>query len=711
MTRQSSKAATPAVERPTGPHRQGDPNPLLLWAVRGGVFLVLVTPLIVTADALFPFVVGKALFSRSVITATFALWLALIFLYPQYRLSKSWILLAFGLWLLVSLVTSFTGASLERSLWSNFERMQGVIDRAHWLVFTLVTVSVFRSLADWRLLFSVNLGVAGLVSALGILQRFEVLGLVIVGGEDRISSTLGNSTYLAAYATISAVIGAALLVHSFSPRAREERRQGRMRRAERRRRRRQGGQQLDLLPWLRAFWAAMILTCLVALWLTGTRGSIVGLWAGVVVFSAVYMLWGTFPRVQWAAFGILAAAFLSVSFIMAARSTDFYDPVIESSETLERLTSLGVDDRSFQGRLSTVRVGVRAYLDKPLLGWGPQNFMVAWGKHFDGEAGIREQFDLAHSKPIEELTASGTLGLVSYMLIWLGMAAVLVRAVRRREGIEQMLFLVVGAAMVAYFTQNLFLFDTAATTILFALLVGFAVSEEWRGRALDPAPAQGTVQRIRTRLASLAAVTAFAAACKGPAQKIRTSLASLASALETWGKRLEPAARWASRSLHKAWVGALALVILAVLTGSLVYLFGYRPYSAAQAMITGVDSSLPWQERRAHIEEAIEGFPALALIPRRYLMVQAGRGVPTMEDSEFLDAVELVATEGAKALESEPQNWRVHIALVEFYHIAGSRDREYLKDARRHLDAAQALAPNARFVTRAIEQQEKLEEL
>ena len=77
---------------------------LLLWAVRAGILLVLFTPLIVSTDTYFPFVVGKAIYSRSIIEVTFALWLMLIFYDPGYRLGRSWVIAAFGLWLLVSIL-------------------------------------------------------------------------------------------------------------------------------------------------------------------------------------------------------------------------------------------------------------------------------------------------------------------------------------------------------------------------------------------------------------------------------------------------------------------------------------------------------------------------------------------------------------------------------------------------------------------------------
>ena len=83
----------------------------LLWAVRIGLALVMLTPLVVTTDTVFPYVVGKALYARAVIAVTFALWLPLIFFYPRWRPRFSWVIAAFALWLAVSAISAFTGVS------------------------------------------------------------------------------------------------------------------------------------------------------------------------------------------------------------------------------------------------------------------------------------------------------------------------------------------------------------------------------------------------------------------------------------------------------------------------------------------------------------------------------------------------------------------------------------------------------------------------
>ena len=68
----------------------------------------------------------------------------LAFRNPLYRPRASWLLGLLGIYLLVSLSAGFFGVSFQRSLWSTFERMQGIVDLAHWLVLIVVLSGVIR---------------------------------------------------------------------------------------------------------------------------------------------------------------------------------------------------------------------------------------------------------------------------------------------------------------------------------------------------------------------------------------------------------------------------------------------------------------------------------------------------------------------------------------------------------------------------------------
>lgn len=98
-----------------------------LYALRTILALALATPVIVPFEPLaivaYPFIVGKALYFRFLVECAFALWVIFIIWYPHYRPPRSWLLIALLAYVAVALLTSFTGSSVSRSLWSNYERM------------------------------------------------------------------------------------------------------------------------------------------------------------------------------------------------------------------------------------------------------------------------------------------------------------------------------------------------------------------------------------------------------------------------------------------------------------------------------------------------------------------------------------------------------------------------------------------------------------
>ncbi len=677
------------TQRQTASGDEFDTGHLLLWTVRVGILLVMAMPLIISNDTLFPFIVGKAIYARSVIEVTFAIWLLLIFFYPRYRPGRSLIVASLGIWLLVSLIAGLTGVSAVRSLWSTYERMQGVVDLAHWFVFIAMTGSVFRSLSDWRTLFTVNLIICMIVSFLGINQHYGIFDTTSfnVQTADRIESTLGNATYVGAYTMVNALIALSLIFNSLrgqtgnrggereperpTPQSRTARR-----RQERERQSAPARASFDYLPWLQSVWVLSFMLNLWALWLTGTRGAVIGLGAAALVFSIGYAIWGRVSAARILSYALIAAAIAAFALFGVVRTSDVLDPVVESNTMLNRISSIGLGDASISGRLAGAQAGILAFAEKPILGWGPENFLIAWGKHVDAEAAERDRFDQAHNKLVEELTTKGTLGFVSYMLVWAAMAWAMFRSVRRRQGYEQLAVLIIAAAMLAYFVQNLFLFDTPVTIMQFALLAAFAVAQEYWAGERDDEKTQSWAPKMPNALSG------------------KFSLRPVSAALSTsWGA-----------------VGLMALVSVAVIAS--LYAINLRAYNAANDIVifSGTINDLAWEERLTYAESSVDSFPGLANYSRRYVINEGIERLSSpLSDEEFSEMVTLVESVGDDALDVEPDNWRIISLMIHFHQNASERDDAYLAKAREGLEKMAAIAPNLPDTRTLLEAQDSLE--
>ncbi len=649
--------------------------------------LVLLTPLIVTPNVYFPFIVGKALYARSVIEITFALWVVLVLFHPERRPRRSWILLAFGIWLGVSCLAALLGVSPTRSMWSTYERMQGVFDLAHWFAFALMASSVFRDFSEWRAPLSASLFVSALVCALGVGQYYGILESQLVGSQlesdsTRVSSTLGNPTYVSVYALTSALIGAGLIIHSLGRSSGGEAAappRGRAARRRRRRRQATAARAFDYVPWIRALWSIAILVDLWAMWLSGSRGAVVGLAAATLVFSIGYLLWGRMKPARIAAAAILAVSIATVALYAIIITIVPIEADPRAPGMMNRLlaVSVGTEDPSIRGRVVSAQVGIEVFLDRPLLGWGPENYLIGWGRHFDADSGVLERFDQAHNKPLEELATRGVAGLIAYLSVWGATAFVVVRSFMRRAGPSQIFVGIVGSALAAYFVQNIFLFDTPVTVMQFSMLVAFAASEEsW----------------IRSR----------------------DEPSSLRRASGVWRVGVK---RLTSALTSPIGSKATAAIVVILTLASLVW-FNIRPYAAAAEVVQGTTEIRDWSDRLDSFQSAIRGFPNLANYARLRMIVdsipkivETSNDYFAMTDREFERTVSIVSEEGAEAIAAEPQNWLLEVTLARFFQVAANRDPSHLQTARKHIDRAVELAPRTIDSVNVLQEQERIEEI
>ena len=638
----------------------------LLWIIVLFVSLTLITPLIISTSTLFPFVVGKAIFARSIIEIIFALWLILIIHYPQHRPSRSWIVISLAIGLSVSVITSFTGVSPTRSMWSTFERMNGVIDQAHWLAFILVTSSVYRSISSWKFLFTLNLGVAGLISCIGLGKYYSVFSLLVEGigsinSTNYIESTLGNSAFMGTYTMINSVLGIGLILQSF------DRKTSQIAPQHVNARPHHNGRKRGRLYFLQAFWMINTLLCMWSLWLTASRGSLFSLGFGIIILITGYIIWKTNRILISIICSALLLFLMTATLIVIARISTVVEDPEDSKPMIARVFNPEIDS-SYSRRIAALRTTVNAYTDKPVFGWGPENYIVPWGKYYQPESPDNDvpPFDTAHNKLVEELITKGTIGLLSYMLIWSTIIVVLVRSIRYRLGRNQFLIITIGTALIALFIQNIFTIDTVSITLQLSLLMAFIASEESRLRK-NRLNTKGSVQDYNS-------------------QHDKSKLSYV--------------------SQKRTWI----TVLIVISTIWSLYNFNLRPYRAAQIAAESVRTS-HWTDVITMFTNSVDTFPPLANTPRRLMINHISSSITNLTYTEYTQAVNLVSGEGQEALKAEPQNWLLHIPLAQFYQQAYFQNPKYLELADAHVQAAIRSAPNTSQTMSVRAEQEKLERL
>lgn len=612
-------------------------RPWLLVGIRGGIGLLLLTPLVVTTETVFPFVVGKAVYARSLIEIVFALWVVLALTTPAYRPPRSRLLLFLGLGMVVSLAAAAFGVSPHRSFWSNYERMGGVIDMAHWFALALVLAAVVRSPHEWRVLINWNLAVALVVALLVVASSLDIrvpfYGELVERDYPRRAASLGNSSYQGAYIWVHMIVALGLLVRSFAAGVRQPGRGAAVLRL---------GQRL--------FWLATVGLAFWAFNMSGSYGALTGLVAalgGICVIYAVLGQAGEVRRLARVGTGALVATVvaLGVLFFSVTDNAEIYYNAV-----MERLLQMDLEDPSVQSRLLSWQTGLQAFAERPLFGWGPDNYAVAFGR-FAGEAGAALQIhDRAHNEFIERAATEGILGLVAYAALWIATFHVIVCAARRLGGVAGVLPAFVGAAMIGDFVQGLSLFESQSNTLQYIVLLGFLVSVE--GQVCPPAARFGLPAGMG---------------------------ASLSRA-------------WRRHELRAA-AGVLAVAIS--VAGLLANVRAHASARAAFEAVTALERAHPAPARDA-FEQAVTGFTPLANGVRQVLFGYLGEywiSLRAQEREAALQMLRMADGEAAAAVAVEPENWRIRQALARLYRVVAQTEPGYGEQARHHAARFAELAP------------------
>ena len=651
---------------------------LLLPAVLAGIALVLLTPLVWSPVAWHPFSVGKAVYARSLIAAVFALWTLLALARPRYRPPPTAVLFALLAGLAVAALSSAFGVSPQRSLWSTYTRMDGLIDAAHWTAFAVVLTAVLGSARDWHRLLNLNLAVGLCVAVVAVLRFHHPdagpFGLLPEARHPRISATTGNPTFLGAYLQMVILLAGGFLARSSQaadPEAgaavdagraaarRTRRPQHRRKRGKRRRAapRAAAGAAAGRARWpTRLFWA---LTAAVGAWAlvhTGSMGAVAGLGAGLAVAAALVARFGGTRRERRLALGGLAtlglagAALVLALGIRAAGTAGDYAPAFDSI-LLERATSTERIGNTLGGRLRNWESGIKAFAERPLLGWGTGNYHAASGRHLAKPPKRTEIADHAHNIVVEEAATKGLAGLAAYVLLWGATGWAVLRRVRAAGPRERTLAIFAGGALTGWFVQSQTLFYAPTILLQHTLLLAYAAHLEACAPHRWPWVA-----------------------------RLRAAGARAGEALSTRARRLARPARVAAAAAAMALAGASIASSLAVHAGS--------------AAIWRAEFQGPWLE---HMERSMRAFAPLANGPRVILFNNLAVNWPVLAEHHPEEADRLLAwsaEEALAALAAEPESWVIHHALTRMYRAIAKTRPEYAATAERHLRTSLALAPN-----------------
>ena len=294
--------------------------------------------------------------------------------------------------------------------------------------------------------------------------------------------------------------------------------------------------------------------------------------------------------------------------------------------------------RSYDARESAWAAGLSAFAERPLLGWGAENFIAAFGRHATGAPTEGHVHDRAHNELIEKAVAEGLPGLAAHLMLWALALCAVVRAAKAQTAKDQAVTLAVGAALAGHFLANQWQFDSTALKMQITLLFAYAVGLEM------------SVAGKRPRL---------------------------------------PGVRRVCRSRH-----GKALMAIFGVSGVALAASGLASNRAIHAAATAFLDMQPAQ--RGYIERTIAAFPPLAAEPQRRLFNHVASEWEGAYAQDETRAKQLLAKADAQAraiTAEEPDDWRLHRAAARMYLAVATTDPLYRTAAAHHIERAQVLAP------------------
>jgi O-antigen ligase len=389
-------------------------------------------PLIFISGFYYPFVITKTIYFRLVIELALSFYFLLLALnFKKYRPRFEPIFLLTAIFFLTQLLAAIFGYDFYKSFWSDFERMEGVISLIYFLAYLYLLKAFFRDKKDWLFYIRLILMAASFVSLYGLLQKFNLLP-VFEAGINRVTSTVGNAAFLAGYLLLAIGLGVYYYLN-------EENKK------------------------YKYFALFSIGLNFIVLMLTSTRGAILGLAIGTVIFvvlNAIFLS-GTVKK-RYLISLVIMAALAGGFFLLRGRLAD------SKIDFVRRMSTISLNDGSIKNRLTVWRMALKDFKFHPILGIGMENFEVIYNKYFTPD--ISENwFDRTHNVYLDELTSAGLLGLMAYLAILFYLFRLLFK--KRRTDYWQ--FAVLTSLLIAYSIHNFFVFDTINTSFLYFFLIAF----------------------------------------------------------------------------------------------------------------------------------------------------------------------------------------------------------------------------------------------
>ncbi|MCK5044558.1 O-antigen ligase family protein [Candidatus Parcubacteria bacterium] len=356
------------------------------------------------------------------------------------------------------------------SFWNSPYRSGGFLNFSFYIFFSILVFLLLKK-ADWNKIWNFTLVIGFLVALIAIFQHFGLFSNILASDFSRPSSTTGAPSFLAIYLLLLSFLA---LVFGIQKKSKKS-----------------------------LFYLFCFILFLFIILLTATRAAFLGLFIGLLFFAFFFPIREFIDKRHWRKMTWLKAG-LGIILILGAIGAYWLNSQSQIVESLEKNKFFGtgfsrawssiqplldIQNISFgkiasEGRYSGWKVAWQSVKEKPILGYGPENFSIGFDKYYDpaissitregGRDAGSGWWDRAHNFALEIAVCAGIPALIIYLLLF-GALFERLQKLKHRNPSKAIIYHGIQASFIAYLIANFFSFDSYSSYIILFLLIGYCL--------------------------------------------------------------------------------------------------------------------------------------------------------------------------------------------------------------------------------------------
>ncbi|MCP9755599.1 hypothetical protein EGI26_10570 [Lacihabitans sp. CCS-44] len=389
------------------------------------VFLAIL-PIFYLEKYIYGYNVPKILMFWILVYATLGFAIFKIFYKNNLQIKVSIINILVLVFLIVMSISGLVGSGVTASFFSSFERMDGILNFLFFTIFLITFSQQKISNSDWQSVLRISCTISFLISVLAIKQHLEN---PLLRSQGSFSNPLSLGIYLVFHIFLISNFWFSALINKTNPK------------------------KIQLF--------VSLIFCgvyLYALTSSATRSSFLALFVGTF-FSLIYLLFtNQTSKKTVISFSVCFFALCYICF-----------RAFNVSPWAKRILNYSNSDNSISVRLELWKISLKGFWEKPLLGWGKENFVHFFVKNYNNKlVDSGDWYDRSHNFLIDKLIETGLLGFLSFTVLFI---FVLIILFKKTTQISNTSKATIFGFLIAYFVCLFTSFESHISYLIFFSLL------------------------------------------------------------------------------------------------------------------------------------------------------------------------------------------------------------------------------------------------